>query len=99
MIRHIVTFTFAADDLDQRRADALEAKRRLEALNDLVPDILRLEVGIDLGLIESHGHAVLVSDFAEYAHVEAYQVHPAHVEASNAVAALSKARVAVDYEV
>jgi hypothetical protein len=96
MIRHIVTWRLAAADAAQREADALGIKQRLEALRGVVP-AERLEVGIDLGVADGNWHVVLVSDFATEADLDAYQTHPAHLEAAAFVRSVAEARSCVDY--
>ncbi len=96
MIRHIVTWRLAAEDPEQRRADAESIRERIEALLGVAP-AQRLEVGIDLGATEGNWHVVLDSDFASAEELAAYQVHPAHVEVAGFVRSLTAERACVDY--
>jgi len=78
MIRHIVAFQLASDDHDTRRRHAAEMKSRLEALIDVVPGVVSIEVHDDLGLVASHWPLILVSDFETAEALDRYQVHPRH---------------------
>lgn len=92
MIRHVVLMKF------HDPADAGEAKSRLVALAPQIPQILSLEVGLDvlrtavsfdLWLITTHESAETLSD---------YQVHPVHVEFREWVGPRLAARWVVDSE-
>lgn len=97
MINHIVTFKFAGETVTERLEAAVEAKRSLESLTGLIPNIVSLVVGIDPGISDTHWDAVLVSRFATPEDLDNYQVHPEHVRVATAVGALSASRSIVDY--
>jgi len=97
MIRHIVTWRLAATDAEQRHADAVGIKTRLEGLRGLVP-AERIDVGIDVGETDGNWHVVLDSDFASSDDLAAYQTHPAHLEAAAFVRSVAEARSCVDYQ-
>ena len=78
MIRHIVVFQLAATDPDVRLHHMNELRSRLEALSDVVPGVISIEVRQDLGVANSHWPLVLVSDFESQAALDQYQVHPRH---------------------
>jgi hypothetical protein len=80
MIRHVVAIQLASTDADVRRRHAEEIKSRLEALEDVVAGISDITVHFDLGLVDTHWPLVLVADYADHDVLEAYQVHPRHVE-------------------
>jgi hypothetical protein len=80
MIRHVVAFRLSAEDDVERREQVAEIKLRLEALCDVVPGVINIEVHSDLGLIATHWHAVLVADYESNDVLEAYQAHPRHLE-------------------
>jgi hypothetical protein len=98
MIRHIVTWRLAAEDVAQREADALGIKQRLEGLRGQLA-ALRIDVGIDLGETDGNWHVVLDSDFATRDDLAAYQTHPAHVEAAAFIRSVAAARSCVDYQI
>lgn len=82
-----------------RAENALKLKEKLEACRDIVPGLLHLEVGMAQPGLESTFDVVLVSDFADKAALDAYQVHPTHELVKAFVGPVREARQAVDYEV
>jgi hypothetical protein len=97
MIRHIVLFRLAATDDMQRRADAHGIVERLEALETQIAGIQSIRVDRDLGLIDGHWHVALISEHDDNAALEAYQSHPAHLEAAAFVSSVISDRAVVDY--
>jgi hypothetical protein len=99
MIRHIVAFRLNATDPHQRQVDVAGMRSRLEPLARNIPRVLDLRVHSDLGLVDSHWHAVLVSDHPDNAALEAYQTHPEHVAAAEWVNTVVADRAVVDFEI
>ena len=100
MIRHIVMFTLAATDEEQRARDVAEVRTRLSALVGVVPGLHSVVFERDLGLIAAgHWDVVLVSEHDDNAALEAYQAHPAHQEAGAFIRTVVVDRATVDYEV
>ena len=99
MIRHIVMWKLKETAEGATRAEnAVKLKEKLESCRDIVPGILRLEVGLAQPGLESTYDVVLVSDFADKAALDAYQVHPDHGAIKAFVGAIREARQCVDYE-
>jgi hypothetical protein len=98
VITHIVVLTFAAEDPEQRVADAAEYQRRLVALRGQVPGLLSLDVGTDLGVIDGHYELGLVTTHPTYADLEAYQVHPLHAAVREFGKSVVQTRAIVDFE-
>jgi hypothetical protein len=99
MIRHIVLFTLASDDQQQRAADAAALKQRLEGLVGQIPGLQSLTVKTDLGEVDGHFDIALVSDHDDNEALRGYQAHPAHVEAGAFVKTVVDKRAVVDFEV
>ena len=99
MIRHIVMFTLSATDPEQRTRDTEQMRARLGALVGAVAGLHSLTLEPDLGLVEGHWDLVLTSEHDDNAALEAYQVHPAHVEAAAFIRTVIVERAIVDYEV
>lgn len=99
MIRHIVAFRLVAEDAAGRADAARELKSVLEALPERIPDVSSLEVGPDLGKVDGHWDAVLVSEHPDVAALERYQAHPEHQAALQRINSLVAARAVVDYTV
>jgi hypothetical protein len=98
VIRHIVEFRLSATEPAQRVLDAEFIREQLTDLVGVVPTVRSIIVAPDLGLVKTHWDVVLVSEHDSNAHLEAYQSHPAHVEAAALVATVVADRAIVDYE-
>ena len=100
MIKHIVMWKLKdhAEGNDKQTNAAL-VKEKLDALANLVPGMLKLEVGIDLGLDAAASDVVLYTEFEDEAALSAYQSHPQHKAVFPFIAAVRETRVAVDYAV
>jgi hypothetical protein len=98
VIRHIVMWKLKETAEGASRAEnAVKLKERLEGCRNIVPGILHLEVGIGGEGLDSSYDVVLVSDFADKAALDAYQVHPTHEALKVFVGAVREARQSVDY--
>lgn len=100
MIKHIVLWKLKETAEGCSAAEnALEIKRRLEALNGLIPGMFRLEVGMDFSREDASSDVVLYSEFASRAALDVYQNHPLHEEVKAFVMAVRSERRLVDYEI
>lgn len=100
MIKHIVLWKLKETAEGRSAAEnALEVKRRLEALNGRIPGMLRLEVGIDFSKEDASSDVALYSEFESRAALDVYQSHPLHEEVKGFVMAVRSERRLVDYEV
>jgi len=82
-----------------RAENAARLKERLDGCRDIVPGILRIEVGVATPGLDSTYDVVLISDFADKAALDAYQVHPKHEAIKEFVVAVRESRECVDFEV
>ncbi|MBX3098659.1 MAG: Dabb family protein [Salinibacterium sp.] len=98
MIRHIVLFTLTATSDTERAADISGMQERLGALVGVIPGLKAVTLKPDLGLIEGHWDVALVSEHDDNAALEAYQAHPAHLEAGAFIRSVTADRATVDYE-
>lgn len=102
MIRHIVLFKFKDFANGRPKAENLEeAKARMLALKDQIPELTSLEVRFGAeGQAPANYDYILVSDFDSLAQLDAYQKHPAHVAFGQFVKELREpeGRVCIDYE-
>lgn len=92
MITHIVLMRFAD------KADADEAKQRLEALPAAIPQITSLTVGLNVVESEVNYDLALVTTHDSVDELKGYQGHPAHVEFGGWLRPLLTSRVVVDHE-
>ena len=92
-------FTLISDDPQQRTADTVAIRERLQALVGVVPGLRSVVFEPDLGLIASHQGVVLVSEHDDNAALEGYQAHPGHIDAAKLISSLTgPSRAVVDYE-
>lgn len=96
-LRHVVSWKLATTDPAERAAQGAEIQRLLGAVRGAVPGLLALEVGLNAAGPEGNWDVVLISDFADEAALEAYQVHPLHVAAGTFIRSVVAARSAVDF--
>ncbi|MEO8529058.1 MAG: Dabb family protein [Pseudolysinimonas sp.] len=99
MIRHLVMWKLAAEDPEQKAADAAGIKSRLEALVPLVDGLESLTVSFDLGDNPGNWDAVLESDCVDAAALERYLEHPDHVVAAAWLKTVVASRSCVDFAV
>jgi hypothetical protein len=99
MIRHIVMLRVKATDGQSKQENARGIKAAIDGLKGIVPGLLRIEGGVDFSGTEWSSDVVLYSEFESRASLEAYQKHPAHVEALAFMADRRTERRVVDYEV
>jgi hypothetical protein len=99
MIRHVVMWVFPEESAGRSRADnLLRAVELLHSLPEAIPGIKRFEVGVDQLGGEKNAHLVLESDFDDWQSLEAYQVHPVHLEVVAFFREVGTTRLGVDYE-
>lgn len=99
MIRHVVLWTLASEDAAKKAEQAAEVARRLLALDGVVPQLRSISAGAEAVYPGQNADVALVADFDSIADLEAYQVHPAHVEAAEYIRSVVAARSAVDFEI
>ena len=97
MVHHIVLWNLREDLNEQERKEAATAiKEKLEAVKDKVDGVISLEVVIN-ELSSSNKDIGLISAFESVEALNAYQTHPAHVEASAYVKSVTCNRSCLDY--
>lgn len=97
MIRHIVAFRLTDRDTTGPDDRVAGIRERLTGLVGVIPGLVAMHVEPDLGEVADHWDLVLVSEHRTAADLAAYQVHPAHVEASGWVGRFVAERAVVDY--
>jgi len=90
-MNHVVFFRFSNED------DAVEAARRLRALDGVVPSLRSIEVGVDVLRTQRSWDLCLITRFDDEAGMQAYQVHPAHEEVVSWIRLHASAVAAVDW--
>ena len=100
MIKHIVFFRLKDQAHGNDKAEnARLFKAKLEALQGIVPGLLRIEVGIDFSKTGSSADVALYSEFASREALAAYTAHPAHQAVLPFLAEARTERQVCDYEV
>ena len=97
MVKHLV-FWKIKDDLDFEGVYE-EMKIRVEALNGEIPGLIKVELGRDFSDSEVSYDLGLYSEFESKEALEVYRDHPKHQFVKEFIAAVTKDRAVVDYEV
>ena len=94
MITHIVLFKL----LNCTPEKAEEASQVLAGMAGKIPVLRHLEVGVDVVHSERSYDLALVARFDSRQDLQAYQVHPVHVEVVNYMHQVRQSAIVVDYE-
>ena len=98
MFKHIVMWRFIEGANGKSKQEhALWAKENLEALVGVVPEIISLEVGVNVCVAGTAYDAVLVSAFEDAEAMERYKVHPAHAAVVACFKGITEGRAEADY--
>ena len=81
-----------------KQENALEIKKRFEAMRPIMPGLRRLDFGIDFAGTEQSSDVALYTEFESREALAAYQAHPAHKDVVAFIADLRSERRVVDYE-
>lgn len=101
MIKHIVLFGIADQAEGRSKAEnAIYIKQELEKLIELIPELKKIEVGINHHEApEGNYDIALYTEFDSTADLEAYMNHPEHKRVGAYIGKLKTSRACVDYEV
>jgi hypothetical protein len=98
MIKHIVMWRLKDEALgSSKERNARKLKELLEGLKEKIPEIIQLEVGINISLSEGAYDVALVSEFEDEKALDRYQHHPEHKKATEFVSKVRQDRVVLDY--
>jgi hypothetical protein len=100
MIKHIVMWKlkeYAAGN--SRVQNAQKIKKELESLAPKIPQIKRLEVGLNIVSSDAAYDAALYSEFASLQDLETYLKHPEHTKIADFIGSVREGRAVVDYEI
>lgn len=95
MLRHIVMIRIK-ENLDKVDVSK-EMKNKLEALEDSIESLLKIEVGINVSTKQSAFDVVLTADFVNEENLDKYRVHPEHVLVLDYLKIVMDKAVVVDY--
>ena len=99
MIKHIVMFKLKDADGRSEYENAAEAQKRFENVIANVKELKKGEVVIHSKEAPESNYTIsLLCDFESIADLNAYQVHPAHVEFGKFIGTVKTDRACIDYE-
>ncbi len=100
MIRHVVMWSFQdqAEGAD-KKANMARIRESLLALRPIIPEILDMEIGEDIGIGRDTWDMVLITTFASAETLNHYQHHPDHKAISAFVAKVRQNRACVDFTI
>lgn len=101
MIKHIVFFNLADNAEGKNKIEnATFIKSALENLIHLIPEIKKIEVGINSPAAPAGNFDIsLYSEFETMADLDAYQIHPEHKKVAAYIGKVKTDRACVDYEI
>lgn len=101
MIKHIVFFGLAEEAEGKSKAEnALFIKKELENLIHLIPELKKIEVGINHPEASTDNFDLsLYTEFENMNDLHAYVVHPEHKRVAAYVGKVKTSRACVDYEI
>ncbi len=98
MVKHIVLWNFIEALSPEERVQAgVKMKALLEPIKEKVPGATDIQVIMN-DLESSNRDIALISTFETVEALQAYQVHPDHVEAGKYVRSVTCNRACMDYE-
>lgn len=98
MTKHIVFFKSMESDKVVKRDIIDNIANRLRSLKNKIPQIIRLEVGVNINKKDSAYDISLYSIFANIEDLNIYQNHTEHLKVVNEIKAYSLQSAVVDYE-
>ena len=94
MITHIVLFKLL--NCTPERAE--EVRKVLAGMAGRIPELRHLEVGVNLIHSDRSYDLALLARFDSLEDLQAYQVHPVHVDVLNYLQGVRQSAMVVDYE-
>lgn len=101
MIKHVVLFKLAPfAEGNSKHENALYLKEKLENLESLIPELLKMEVVINMANVSDQNYdLMLTAQVEDLAGLDAYIHHPEHVKVGAFISKVRTDRAAIDYEV
>jgi len=95
MIIHIVIFQFYETN---KKANIIKAKNMLENLVGVVPTLKDIDVGINFSPEDRAMDLSIITKFNSKEGLNAYAIHPKHIEVVNFIKTVVEYSKVVDYE-
>ena len=100
MIKHIVMFRLRDSAVAKNKDENLQVLKVLfESLQEKIPMVRCLEVGINMGKSASASDIALYSEFDDMQALEDYRLHPEHVRVVEFIDKVCSERRVLDYVV
>jgi len=96
MIRHLVIFEF--DKTKAKQEIIQEIKNELETLPTIIPELKKIEVGININPAEKQDLS-LTADLDTLDDLALYNQHPAHLAVGAKIRSILTQRTCVDYHI
>lgn len=99
MVKHIVFFRLAETAEGKTKSEIAEfIKAELESLKQFIPEIIKIEVGINVPNAPKTDYDIaLYSEFESFESLDVYQEHPEHKRVAAYIGGVKTSRAAVDY--
>lgn len=98
MVTHIVSWNLQEEAKENRDEVLGKVKKSLEDLKGIVPEIVTIEVKINL-MSSGTVDAVLISTFNTVDDLDAYQENEDHLKAASYIKSVFCNRTCIDYEI
>jgi phenylalanyl-tRNA synthetase alpha subunit len=101
MIKHIVFFALSDQAEGKTKLEnASFIKQELETLIKFIPEIQKIEVGINIpNAPKTDFDLALYTEFESFDSLNNYQIHPLHQKVAAYITKVKTNRAAVDYEI
>lgn len=96
MIRHVVMWKFKEEN---KEANMQHAREILFALQPVIPELRRMEIGFDISGTEMSYDMMLLTEFDSVEDMKTYAVHPEHLKVSGFIRSVILQRVVLDCEI
>ncbi|MGV8963828.1 MAG: Dabb family protein [Candidatus Saccharimonadaceae bacterium] len=100
MIKHVVLFKLASfAEGNSKLENVLYLKAKLENLQSLIPELLKIEVFINMPLASTENFdLILITEFENFDDLYLYINHPDHQKVVSFISKVKTDRIAIDYE-
>lgn len=100
MIAHIVAWKLKdCDESGKKEEVGRKIKRMLENLKNSIPEIIKIECGLNINKSDSAYDISLYSLFDSIEKLKIYQNHPQHRQVAEFISRVVARRVVVDYQI
>lgn len=100
MIKHIVMFKLKdTEDGKSAMENAREAQEKAEKLKEFIPTLEEIKAVCNSPEADAGNYEIaLICDFKDMEGLNAYQVHPKHLEFGKFISRIRESRACIDYE-